>query len=362
MIVEESPLAICLIGEDGKFEYLNPAFIEMFGYTLEDLSTIEEWQRKAFPNKESRNKIETMLKEDRKAHEGGRTRIMASVDVRCKDGSTKTVTSLPVKMKSGRILVMTADQTERRRLEEQLHHAQKMEAIGTLAGGIAYDFNNLLMAIQGNTSLMLFRTDEKHPHYGLLKSIEEQVKSGGALTSQLLAYSRKGKFEASPIDLNQLIQKSSEAVARTRKEITIHRELADDLPTVLADPGQIQQVLLNLCVNATDAMVGGGDLCLKTAKTSDEVMKEHLDDVIPGEYVVITVTDTGIGMDNETQSRIFDPFYTTKGARQGTGLGLAFSYGIIKNHGGYIAVESEKGRGSTFSVYLPASDAVTEDK
>jgi two-component system cell cycle sensor histidine kinase/response regulator CckA len=360
VIVEESPLAICLIGEDGKFEYLNPAFVETFGYTLEDLSTIEEWQRKAFPNKESRNKIETMLTEYREVREGGWTRIMESVDVRCKDGSTKTVNSLPVKMKSGRILVMTADQTERRRLEEQLHHAQKMEAIGTLAGGIAHDFNNLLMAIQGNTSLMLFNTDEKHPHYGMLKSIEEQVKSGGSLTSQLLGYARKGKYEVSSIDLNQLIEKSSEAVARTRKEITIHRELADDLPAVSADPGQIQQVLLNLCINAADAMAGGGDLFLKTAKASDEVMKEHLYDVIPGEYVVITVTDTGIGMDKETQSRIFDPFFTTKEVGQGTGLGLASSYGIIKNHGGYIAVESEKGRGSTFSVYLPASDTAVD--
>jgi two-component system cell cycle sensor histidine kinase/response regulator CckA len=360
VIVEESPLAICLIGEDGKFEYLNPAFVETFGYAHEDLPTIEEWQRKAFPDKKSRNKIETMLTVDREVSEGGQTRVMGSVDVRCKDGSTKTVNSLPVKMKSGRILVMTADQTERRRLEEQLHHAQKMEAIGTLAGGIAHDFNNLLMAIQGNTSLMLFNTDENHPHYGMLKSIEEQVKSGGALTSQLLGYARKGKYKPSPIDLNQLIEESSEAVARTRKEITIQRELADNLPAVSADPGQIQQVLLNLCINAADAMAGGGDLFLKTAKASDEVMKEHLCNVIPGEYVVITITDTGIGMDKETQSRIFDPFFTTKEVGQGTGLGLASSYGIIKNHDGYISVESEKGRGSTFSVYLPASDTAVD--
>ncbi|MFH1673785.1 MAG: response regulator [Pseudomonadota bacterium] len=244
---------------------------------------------------------------------------------------------------------------EKRELQAQLQQARKMEAIGTLAGGIAHDFNNILMGIQGYASLMLLDIDSSHPHYDRLMSIKKQVQSGARLTSQLLGYARKGRYEVESISLNKLVEETSETFGRTKKEITIHRELARDLSAIEADRGQIEQVLLNLYVNAADAMPGGGDLILKTTNTTRDDIKSKLYNPKPGNYVLLTVTDTGIGMNQETQKRIFDPFFTSKEMSRGTGLGLASAYGIIKGHDGYIDVESEKGRGTTFRIYLPAT-------
>ncbi|MBW2075274.1 MAG: response regulator [Deltaproteobacteria bacterium] len=253
------------------------------------------------------------------------------------------------------MIIILNDVTQRKRLEAQFQQASKMETIGTLAGGIAHDFNNLLMGIQGNVSLMLMNMDATHSYYERLRSIEKQVQSGAKLTSHLLGYARKGRYEVKPIDLNQLVEEASDTFGRAKKEITIHRELAEDLLTIEADHGQIEQVLLNLFVNAADAMPGGGDLILKTKNTTHEDMRGKLYDPKPGNYVVLTVTDTGMGMDQQTRMRIFDPFFTTKEMGRGTGLGLASAYGIIKGHGGYIDVDSKKGHGTTFSIYLPAS-------
>jgi two-component system cell cycle sensor histidine kinase/response regulator CckA len=247
------------------------------------------------------------------------------------------------------------DITESKRLEAQFQQAQKMEAIGTLAGGLAHDFNNLLMGTQGNISLMLLDIDSSHPHYERLKSMEKLVQSGAKLTSLLLGYASKGRYEVKPLDANQLVEETSEAVGRTRKGITIHKELTEDLFPIEADRVQIEQVLLNLFVNAADAMPGGGDLTLKTMNTTQDDMKGGPYDPKPGNYVLLTVTDTGIGMDKKTMERIFDPFFTTKEMGRGTGLGLASVYGIVKGHGGYIEVDSKKGQGTTFSIYLPAS-------
>ena len=255
---------------------------------------------------------------------------------------------------------------EKEKLQAQLQQARKMEAIGTLAGGIAHDFNNLLMGIQGYASLMLLGIDSSHPHYNRLKGIKKQVQSGAKLTRQLLGYARKGRYEVKPISLNKLVEETSDTFGRTRKEITIHRELAKDLFVVEADQGQIEQVLLNLYVNAADAMSicadgaaarpGGGNLILKTMNTTHDNIKGTAYNPEPGNYVLVTVTDIGIGIGKKTQERIFDPFFTTKEMGRGTGLGLASAYGIIKGHGGYIDVESKKGKGTTFSIYLPASE------
>jgi nitrogen-specific signal transduction histidine kinase len=247
-------------------------------------------------------------------------------------------------------------QKDKERLESQVQQAQKMEAVGTLAGGIAHDFNNLLMGFQGNISLMLMDLDEEHPHSEFLNNMERYVKRGSDLTRQILGFARGGKYQVKTINLNDLIQKSADMFSRTKKEISIHKKFQEDLWSIEVDQGQIEQVLLNLFVNAWQAMPGGGNLFLETENvTLEENDYDKPYAISPGRYLRISVSDTGTGMDKATQERIFEPFFTTKGVGRGTGLGLASTYGIIKNHNGIINVYSEKGHGATFRIYLPAS-------
>ncbi|MDY6851612.1 MAG: PAS domain S-box protein [Thermodesulfobacteriota bacterium] len=281
-----------------------------------------------------------------------------SIDVR-KDG---TLFRIEVKGNSfdykgkPHLLAVVRDITGTSKLEAQLRQAQKMEAVGTLAGGVAHDFNNLLMGIQGRTSLMLMNTDTSHPHSAHLNEIEDYVKSAVRLTGQLLGFARGGKFEVKAVDLNTLARRVVEMFGRTKKEIEIHANYEQDLWAVEVDQGQIEQVLLNLYVNAGQAMPKGGDLYLETknATLDEDYIKPFK--VKPGKYVKVSITDTGVGMDEVTQRRIFEPFFTTKEMGRGTGLGLASAYGIIDNHGGFINVYSEKNKGTTFNLYLPASD------
>lgn len=251
---------------------------------------------------------------------------------------------------------------EKKKLEMQLHRAQRMESLGTLAGGIAHNFNNLLQGIQGNASLVLMDIDSNHPYYDNIKDIDKLIKSGSKLTKQLLGYARKGRYEVKAINLNQLVKETSGTFGITKKEITVHRELAENLFRIEGDWGQIEQILLNLYVNAADAMPGGGDLFLKTMNVTDKDMTSKDYKAKSGNYVLLTVRDRGVGMEKKTMERIFEPFFTTKGLAKGTGLGLASVYGIIKAHGGYIDVDSEKEHGTTFSIYLPASEKVLAEE
>jgi len=252
-------------------------------------------------------------------------------------------------------VVNIRDISEQKKLEAQIQQSQKMEAIGTLAGGIAHDYNNLLMGILGNVSLISLDFDSSHPYYKKLKNIEKYVRSGADLTKQLLGFAKGGKYEVKPVDINDLLEKSSEMFSRTRKEIRIHRKYQKDIWSVEVDLSQIEQVLLNLYVNAGQAMPGGGSLYLQTENvTLNENYVRHFS-AKKGDYVKMSVKDTGVGMDENTIKRIFDPFFTTKNRSRGTGLGLASAYGIIKNHGGIINAHSMIGQGSTFDVYLPAS-------
>lgn len=231
----------------------------------------------------------------------------------------------------------------------------KMEAIATLAGGIAHDFNNLLMGILGNVSLMQFEISTDNPLYERLINIEKQVQSGAHLTKQLLGFAREGKYDIKATDINKLLLKTSDMFGRAKKEISIHEEYQDNLWISEVDQVQIEQVLLNLFVNAWQAMPGGGKLYLKTENVTLDKKLVAPYNLKQGKYIKISVTDTGIGMDEATKSRIFEPFFTTKELSRGTGLGLASAYGIIRNHKGIIDVFSEKGEGATFNIYLPAS-------
>ncbi len=246
---------------------------------------------------------------------------------------------------------------ERKSLEEQLHHAQKMEAIGTLAGGIAHDFNNLLMLIQGHASLMLLGPGPAPDHYERVEGILDAVRRGAELTGQLLGFARGGKYEVLPTDLNTIVEKSSRMFARTGRGIRIHRHLEPHIRTVEVDRGQIEQVLVNIYVNGWQAMPGGGDLSLATCNMDLERGAAEPLGLEAGRYVRISVTDTGVGMEPDVRKRVFEPFFTTRKMGGGSGLGLASAYGIIRNHGGAIEVKSQPGHGTTFHIYLPASTA-----
>jgi len=246
------------------------------------------------------------------------------------------------------------DVTDQKRLEESLRQTTKMEAIFTLAGGIAHDFNNLLMGIQGRVSLMLLDVDNAHPFFTPLKKIEDAVNSARELTGQLLGFAKGGKYEVRSTRISDLVTQTADMIGRAAKGIRIVTGSAEDLWPVAVDQDQIKQVLLALCLNAWQAMPEGGELGLQCANariTPEQAAGHH---AASGNYVKVTVSDTGVGMDEAILPRIFDPFFTTKHRIRGTGLGLASAYGIIANHNGFITVASEIGRGSVFGVFLPA--------
>lgn len=372
-LVQNSPDIIYTLDEQGCFTFVSVAAVPLLGY--EDGRLIGE-HYSAIIHDDDLKKAEGVFNERRTGD-----RATSSVELRLKisedgeragSGEDKYLT---VELKSNGMYEKTEDGSvgrylgtygiardisERKRLESRLQHAQKMEAVGTLAGGIAHDFNNLLMGIQGYASIMLLDTEPDHPYYEKLKSIEQYVQRGAELTKQLLGFARGGKYDVKPVDLNGLVSRVARMFGRTKKEIVIHEQYEKDVWPVEADAGQIEQVLLNLFLNASHAMPGGGDLTLASENVVLETPFVKPFNLEPGRYVKISVTDTGTGMDEATRQRIFEPFFTTNRMGHGTGLGLASAYGIIKNHRGIIDVDSREGEGSTFRFYLPSSTKSVE--
>jgi two-component system cell cycle sensor histidine kinase/response regulator CckA len=349
LLVKNANNAIFIV-QDGVIKFPNPKTEELLGYRAEELakipfeSLIHPEDRDVVFERHKKEKYPSTTRPFKLINRAGEKLWVEINTVLIRwEGRTATLTFL-------------MDVTEQKRLEARLRRAHKMEAVGSLAGGIAHTFNNLLMGIQGNLSLMLLRIDSTQSHYEQLKTIEKLVQSGATLTGQLLGYAREGKYQARPIHLNQLVEETSNTFGTTKKEITIHRELTADLYTINVDKEQIEQVLFELCVNAAEAMTGGGDLTFKTMNIAYHNIKSVRFQPKPGNYVLLMVTDTGAGMDKKIIERVFDPFFTTKGMARSAGLGLASAYGIIKAHGGYIDVESKKGHGTTFRIYLPTSE------
>jgi PAS domain S-box-containing protein len=352
-ILETIPDPVVLFDIECKVEYFNPAFTCVFGWTLDECFGKS---MDVFVPEDAWPEIKTMSD---KLLAG---KSFSGIETRCytKEGNIVHVSISGAvyrdrERNSRGSAINLRDISEQKKLERQLQQIQKMEAIGTLAGGIAHDFNNLLMGIQGRTALMYLQIGPHHPHVEHLKAIEDCIKSSVKLTKQLLGFARGGKYEVKPTDMNEIIDKSADRFGRIKKEVTIHFKSQTDIWSVEADQQQIEQVFLNLYVNAWQAMPGGGDLYIQTENiVVDENCKRPYQ-VEPGKYIQISLTDTGVGMDKAIRERIFDPFFTTKRMDRGAGLGLASVYGIIKNHGGFIDVYSEKDIGTTFKIHLPAS-------
>jgi len=484
-LADNTPLGIVMMRQDGAFQYINPKFVELFGYEPEEVPMEGRWLRNAYPDDAYRKQVIGAWFEDMERFPIGESRPR-TYTVKCKDGSDKIIHfrsvqlptgehivaceditvsyqseeelrrsekkyrtiletiadgyhevdlagnltlvndslceivgasreeligrnyrdfvvvpdaaevysrynevyqtgqpnqgfSFEIVRKDGKRLHVSAsvalirdeagnpagfrgifrDITEQRRLAEKLTHATKMEAIGTLAGGVAHDFNNLLTAVQGYADILRRQMPSDSPFIEKLTQIGRAAERAAGLTRQLLAFGRKQVLNVSALNLNDVIADLEEMLRRLiGEDIELNTVLTPSLGTVKADAGQIEQILMNLVVNARDAMPKGGKLTIETANVVlDRQYTEKVPDLEPGPYIMFAVSDSGAGMDEQTRSRIFDPFFTTKDKGVGTGLGLSTVYGIVKQHRGHIAVYTELRRGSTFKVYLPLEEA-----
>ena len=364
-LVQSSVYGIYRSSLDGRFLDVNPELIAMLGYASAEEVLLLDPARDVFARPEEHSQLVDQFR--RTGRLDG-----AEVKWRRKDGtvitvrvSGRAVSGISPDASSGPADALEAiaeDITERRMLEDQFRQAQKMEAVGRLAGGVAHDFNNLLMVISGYTEVILAKIDVDSPLHEKGRAIQQAADRATTLTRQLLAFSRKQLLELKVVDVNTIVEDMERLLRPLIGEnVELVTSLAKDAGHTRADAGQLEQVLMNLVVNAKDAMPSGGKLTIRTRKVNEhEGHRSGPTFIRPGSYVQLSVSDTGTGMDKETQSRIFEPFFTTKEIGKGTGLGLSTVYGIVKQTGGYVVVQSEEGCGSTFHIYLPRVEQASE--
>ncbi len=354
-LIENSLDLVSILNFDGTIRYASPSHERILGYPLEDLVGENSFSfvhpddiaavQAAFARADAASSLQFRFR-----HKDGTWRVLESFG--------RNLSHLPGVCG---VVVNSRDITDRKRLEEQLHHSQRLEAVGRLAGGVAHDFNNLLMVISGYSEMLLDSMHPGDPAREDLEQVAKAAKRATDLTHQLLAFSRRQVARPALVNLNVLVQDMDRMLRRVLGEdVELIADLAADLKNVRADPGQIEQVILNVAVNARDAMPNGGKLKIETAdlKVTEEFEREHLAPKA-GHYVMLSIGDTGVGMDARVLARVFEPFFTTK--EHGTGLGLSTSYGIIKQSGGEIWVDSKPGFGTTFRIYLPVVEQVADE-
>lgn len=374
-LLENAPFGVIMIDKQGIFRYVNSKFIELFGYDLNDIPNGKEWFRKAYADPDYRHQvIETWINDSNTSRPG--EKVPRIFTVHCKDETKKIIRFITVQLGTGEYLLSCEDITlvqlaeeEKAALAEQLRQSQKMEAIGRLAGGIAHDFNNLLTVIRGYSQLSLLELKAEDKLRENIEEVQRATQRATDLTRQLLAFGRRQIMEMKVLDLNALLKDLDKMLHRViGEDIKLTYLLSDEIGKIRVDPGQMEQVILNLAVNARDAMPSGGKLTIETSNAElDEAYAHTHIGSKPGRYVMLSVSDTGVGMTPEIRERAFDPFFTTKEKGKGTGLGLSTCYGIVKQSGGNIWAYSEPGRGTTFKIYFPQADeslkeAKEEDK
>ena len=359
-VVENSHTGIVVVNSQFKCIYANKELTQLLGYSEKEILDrdfrifLSDYEKNIF----TEHKIQL--------EQGKKVPSRYDFEIVRKNGEKRQmqVVVSPVNMSGGepQTVIQLLDVTERNHLEQQLRHAQKMKAIGTLAGGVAHDFNNIMTAIRGCTDLVISQIEENDPIYQDLKEVQISAERASDLTRQLLFFSRNQPMEMVTLNLNKTIEGLFKMLHRLiGEDVGISTALAPDLKRAYADKGSLEEVIMNLAVNARDAMPKGGKLSIKTENVVvDETYCENTPEGRPGDFVCISVEDSGIGMDEETLERIFEPFFSTKRPGKGSGLGLAVVYGIVKQHDGWINVYSKRGHGSTFKIYLPISDGKEE--
>jgi two-component system NtrC family sensor kinase len=353
LLVDSSPAGVYKADLKGSFLFVNRALSDIFEFdSPEEMMSENVLMR--YKNPEERTVFVDLLKKS------GRVR---NYELHTLSKTGKAIHLLiNATLEGETISGMVLNMTEQKRLEAQLRHSQKMEAIGTLAGGVAHDFNNILNVIMGFGSLALNRIEEAHPATEHLKEVLASAERAANLTQRLLAFSRKQVTEMKPVDLNEVVKGTEKMLSRIiGEDIELITDLAGEELLVMADIGQMEQVLINLASNARDAMPRGGSLAIGTGRRElDNGFVAAHGYGKPGHYALVSFTDTGAGMNEETQKKIFEPFFTTKEIGEGTGLGLPIAYGIIKQHNGFINVYSEVGNGTTFKILMPLLDKSEE--
>ncbi len=360
LISENAADMIAVVNADGTRAYNSPSYERLLGYSPEQLRGTVAFEQ---VHPDDRAKVVEAAEEAKRSGHGKRVEYR----MRHKDGSWISLESSASVVRDSKgqvqkLVIVNRDITERKQLEQQLQMAQKVEAIGRLSGGIAHDFNNILGVIIGYTEALQKRMQPENAFRDAIDEIQRAAKRAASLTQQLLAFSRKQVLEPKILDLNVVVRDMEKMLGSLLGEhIELALTLSESLGMVKADRTQLEQVILNLSVNARDAMPEGGKLTIETSEVemneADSARPAYL---VPGSYVLLKVTDTGCGMTREVQAHIFEPFFTTKVKGKGTGLGLATVYGVVKQSGGYILVDSEPGKGATFDIYLPLIEAPAE--
>jgi PAS domain S-box-containing protein len=358
--LDATPFPIAIVDlQDDKIFFWSRSAVELFGHTAR---TASEWYQMAYPDPDYRQDvIEAWKPVFEKARKSGQTVNAGERRITCKDGS-ECICEIYATFLPENLIITFNDITERKKadierkkLQEKFNQAQKMESVGRLAGGVAHDFNNMLGVILGHTELALLQTDENHELHDDLKEIQNAAMRSADITKQLLAFARKQTISPRQLDLNDTVESMLNMLRRLiGEDIDLVWQPASYMWPVKMDPSQIDQILANLCVNARDAIEGVGKVTIETGRKSfdEDYCSEH-QGFIPGDFVLLAVSDNGCGMDKDTLDNLFEPFFTTKEVGKGTGLGLATIYGIVKQNSGFINVYSESGQGSTFKIYLP---------